>query len=95
MPFHVYILKCSDGSFYTGHTDNLERRLFEHQQKVHGSCYAASRLPVQLVFQEYFPSREEALASEMQIKGWSRKKKQALIDHNWGLISKLAKPSKK
>ena len=95
MAFHVYILKCSDGSFYTGHTDNLERRLFEHQQKVHGSCYTASRLPVKLVFQECFPSREEALASEMQIKGWSRKKKQALIDHNWELISKLAKPPKK
>ena len=63
MAFYVYILKCSDNSFYTGHTDNLERRLFEHQQKVQGSCYTASRLPVQLVFQECFPSREEALAS--------------------------------
>ncbi|WP_283788532.1 GIY-YIG nuclease family protein [Bermanella sp. WJH001] len=95
MAFYVYILKCSDGSFYTGHTDNLDKRIYEHQYKVHGSCYTASRLPIQLVFQESFRTREDALASEMQIKGWGRKKKQALIEQDWDLISKLAKPLKK
>lgn len=74
MAFWVYILRCSDGSYYTGHTDNLEKRISEHQSgRIH--AYTSTRLPVELVFEQDSRTREEALAAEQQIKGWSRKKK--------------------
>ena len=73
--FNVYILKCNDQSFYTGHTDDLDTRLAQHQQAYFNSCYTAKRLPVELVYQAEFNTREEALILERQIKGWSRKKK--------------------
>ncbi|HVP05597.1 MAG TPA: GIY-YIG nuclease family protein [Dehalococcoidia bacterium] len=78
MTFYVYILHCSDGSFYVGHTDNLEARLIAHRRRVFCG-YTAKRLPVRLVYQDTFPTREEAFAAERQIKGWSRAKKLSLI----------------
>jgi putative endonuclease len=90
MSFWVYILKCKDGSYYTGHTDNLEQRISQHQYRYFQTCYTASRLPVELVFSQSFTSREEALISERQIKGWSRKKKEAMILGDWGEVSRLA-----
>ena len=92
--FFVYILRCSDNSFYTGHTDDLEKRLSEHQSS-HCSCYTSSRLPVELVFFCSFGSRDEALDAERQIKGWSRAKKQALIENDFSLIRLLGKRTKK
>ncbi|NVK37403.1 MAG: hypothetical protein HWE18_05730 [Gammaproteobacteria bacterium] len=65
--------------------------MYQHNNRVFGSCYTASRLPVELVFQQTFPTREEALACEVQIKGWSRKKKQAMLNQDWRLVSLLAK----
>src|SRR5215510_8818533 len=89
MIFWVYILRCADGSYYTGHTDNLEKRIAEHQAgEVQG--HTSPRRPVTLVFAQEFPSREEALACERQIKGWSRKKKEALMQGNWAEVSRLA-----
>ena len=91
MAFWAYILKCADGRYYTGHTDNLELRLAQHREG--GFCrFTASRRPVQLVWSEEFPSRVEALQAELQIKKWSQAKKQALIDGNWELVSFFAKP---
>lgn len=90
-PFWVYILKCSDGSYYTGHTDNLEKRINQHASGEIRSCYTATRLPLELVFTQEFVTREEALASERQIKGWSRKKKEAMMRGDWNEVSKLAK----
>ena len=89
-PFWVYILKCSDGSYYTGHTDDLDRRFLEHSQGVHVSCYTFKRRPLELVFSQDFSTREEALSSERQIKGWSRAKKEAMIAGDWGSVSRLA-----
>ena len=90
MSFWVYILLCSDDSYYTGHTDNLETRLAMHKSgEIDG--YTASRMPVKLVFSEEFLTREEALISERRIKGWSRKKKEALIKGDWDEISRLAR----
>ncbi len=83
-------MKCKDGSFYTGHTDDLEKRMREHQEG-YGCSYTSSRLPVSLVYSQNFPTRFEALISERQIKGWSRKKKEALIRDDWEEISRLAK----
>jgi putative endonuclease len=83
MGFWVYILRCADDSYYTGHTDNLEKRLVDHYD---GQCAGSTstRLPVELVFPEEFNTREEALACEHQIKGWSRNKKEALIKRGLG-----------
>ena len=90
MSFWVYILKCADGTFYTGHTENLEKRIAEHQQKLL-NCYTTSRLPVELVFCSEFATRLEALASERQIKGWTRNKKKALINSDWKALVRYSK----
>ncbi len=90
MSFWVYILKCSDGSYYTGHTDALEKRMTEHETGAIPNCYTASRLPVSLVFTQDFAIREEALTFERQIKGWNRKKKEALIKEDWKEVQRLA-----
>jgi putative endonuclease len=91
MSFWVYILRCSDGSYYTGHTDNLDNRITQHHVGTIMSCYTFDKRPLQLVFSQDFQTREEALASERQIKGWSRKKKEAMMQGNWHEVSRLAK----
>jgi predicted GIY-YIG superfamily endonuclease len=91
MAFWVYILKCADGSYYTGHTDNLETRVGEHETGVIAGCYTHTRRPVTLVFSQSCATREEALAAERQIKGWSRAKKEAMIAGNWAEVSRLAR----
>ena len=90
MGFHVYILRCSDASYYIGHTDDLERRVGEHE---HGgvTVYTGKRRPLKFVFSQEFPTREEALAREQQIKGWSRAKKEALIKGNWERLRRLTR----
>ena len=87
--FWVYILHCADGSYYTGHTDDLERRMAQYQA---GECsgYTASRLPVKCLWSQETVTREEALAAERQIKGWSRKKKEAMMCGDWAEVSRLA-----
>lgn len=88
--FWVYILQCADGSYYTGHTDNLGMRLASHQSgEISG--YTSTRLPVKLIFSQPTTTREEALSAERQIKGWSRVKKEAMIRGDWCEVSKLAK----
>ncbi|WP_066827677.1 GIY-YIG nuclease family protein [Sphingomonas mali] len=89
MAFWAYLLKCSDGSYYAGHTDNLEIRIGMHQAG-RGSDYTARRQPVVLVWSQDFGTRIEALSAERQIKGWSRAKKEALIAGDWVLLSQLA-----
>lgn len=89
-PFYVYILKCSDDSYYTGHTDNLERRLFEHQEGLVG-CYTQDKRPVTLVYNDVTKYRSDALAFEQKVKKWSRKKKEALIERDWEKVGLYAK----
>ena len=89
MAFCVYILQCADGMYYTGHTDDMERRLVAHQTGTY-SGYTYSRLPVKLVFVEDCGSRDEAFKKERQIKGWSRAKKEALIAGDWNRLLVLA-----
>jgi len=89
-PFYAYILRCSDGSYYVGHTDNLEKRIAEHQQG--GKCqYTSRRRPVSLAWSQEFPTREEAKAAENQIKKWSRVKKEALLKRDFDQLHKEAK----
>ena len=90
LPFYVYILKCRDRSYYTGHTDDLEKRLSEHRSGI-VDCYTFKRRPVELVYFQEFVTRDEAFDAERRIKGWSRKKKEALIKQDWNLISRLGK----
>ena len=87
--FWVYILRCADDSYYTGHTDNIEARIGLHQS---GECdgYTASRVPVELVWSQECTTRVEALSAERQIKGWNRKKKEALMRGDWAEVSRLA-----
>jgi predicted GIY-YIG superfamily endonuclease len=92
MAFWVYILECADGSYYTGHTENLELRIAQHQQSLTGG-YTSTRLPVNLVFSQSFTTRVEAITSERQIKGWSRAKKAAMIKGDWAEVSRLASGS--
>jgi putative endonuclease len=89
----VYILRCADGSYYTGHTDNLEKRIGEHTTGAIVSCYTFRRRPIALVFTQEFTTREEALSSEQQIKGWGRKKKEAMMRGDWAEVSRLARSS--
>jgi predicted GIY-YIG superfamily endonuclease len=87
--FWVYVLRCVDDSFYAGHTDDLERRIAQHQTgEIAG--YTHTRRPLTLVWQQDFATREEALRAERQIKGWSRAKKEALIRGDWKAIQRLA-----
>jgi putative endonuclease len=91
MQFWVYLLRCADGSYYAGHTEDLEGRLWQHQQ---GICceWTRRRRPVELVWCDSAPTRHEAIAFERRIKGWSRAKKEALIAGDWDRIGWLAKP---
>jgi putative endonuclease len=86
---YMYILECVDGSYYTGSTKDLERRLWQHQQG-EGANYTAKRLPVKLVFCEYYERVVDAFEREKQVQGWNRKKKQALISGDTNLLHKLA-----
>ena len=90
MAFWAYILRCADGSYYTGHTDALEQRIGQHQTgQIPG--YTHDRCPVTLVWSQDFSTRLEALEAERRIKGWSRAKKDALIAGDWGRLSLLAR----
>jgi tRNA/rRNA methyltransferase len=90
MTFWAYVLRCADGSYYTGHTDDLERRVGEHNAgEIAG--YTQKRRPVELMWSQDFSSRLEALTAETQIKNWSRKKKEALFRGDWKAVSEAAR----
>ncbi len=89
MSFWVYMLHCADRSYYVGHTDELEKRVLQHERGELGG-YTSTRRPVRVVFTQEFASREEALAAERQIKGWSRQKKEALVRGDWAEVARVA-----
>ena len=89
----VYVLRCADGSYYTGRTTDLETRLAEHQAG-EGSDWTRHRLPVELVFQQEMSDEDHAFWAEQRIKKWSRGKKEALIAGDWDLLRWLAKKPK-
>ena len=88
---YVYILKCSDNSYYTGVTSNLDKRLVEHHTGIHAESYTFKRRPVSLVFYATFTDINLAIAYEKQIKKWSRAKKEALISNRFEALPNLAK----
>ncbi len=83
MALYLYILKCSDESYYTGVTNNIDKRLKEHQIGINKSCYTYDKRPVQLVFCELFHDNLYCIEWEKKIKGWTRRKKEALIAGNY------------
>ncbi|MHC0442682.1 GIY-YIG nuclease family protein [Flavobacterium sp. 3-210] len=88
--YYVYILKCSDNSYYTGFTNNIERRLNEHNYGLNLECYTFTKRPLELVFYAEFNDVNQAITFEKQVKGWSRKKKEAIIKDKWEDLKKLS-----
>ena len=87
---YTYILLCNDGSYYTGSTKNLEKRLSDHNNGT-GASYTAKRLPVSLLYYEEYGRIAQAFYREKQLQGWSRKKKEALMSGASELLPGLAK----
>ncbi|MFA6186140.1 MAG: GIY-YIG nuclease family protein [Phycisphaerae bacterium] len=88
--WYVYILKCSDGSYYVGHTDSVESRVERHNAG-QAAQWTACRLPVRLVFKEVQPTEQQAMKREIQIKRWSRQKKEALVAGDFLTLKVLSK----
>jgi len=88
---YVYILKCSDNSYYTGVTSNLTQRLFQHETGIYHDCYTANKRPIVLVFYCEFTDINFAIDVEKKIKKWSRAKKEALINEECDKLPNLAK----
>lgn len=89
--FYVYILLCSDKTFYTGFTSNLDKRIQEHNDGKHKNSYTYSRRPLSLEFFAEFSTVQQAISFEKQIKSWSQKKKIALINEEFHRLPNLAK----
>jgi putative endonuclease len=87
---YMYILKCCDGTYYTGSTVNLELRLKQHQNG-EGAIYTRNRLPLELVYFEEYGRIDEAFYREKQVQNWSRKKKEAFIEGRLEELPLLAK----
>ena len=88
--YYVYILLCKDNSYYTGITNNIEKRILEHNHSTNKTSYTYSRRPVRIVYQEIFQNPNEAILWEKRIKGWSRKKKEALINGDFEELKRLS-----
>ena len=82
MEYHTYILECADKTLYVGCTNNLEKRLSQHNNSKYGAHYTKIRRPVKLMYSEKFKVLKEARHREREIKAWRREKKLRLIDNN-------------
>ena len=89
----MYILRCSDGSYYTGSTDkDVEARVWEHNHDdVLSARFTRERRPVTLVYAEVHDRVDTAFAREKQVQGWSRAKKEALIEDRWEDLPELSR----
>ena len=90
MSWFIYILRCNDGSYYVGHTEDVQARVQRHQDG-RGAAWTAARRPVSLVFEEEHLSEVSAVARERQIKRWSRQKKEALLSGKLGALRTLSR----
>lgn len=89
--YYIYILQCSDSSYYVGVTNDVEKRYYEHQEGLIEGCYTHNKGPLKLVHVEEFTNVFEAIAREKQIKGWTRRKKKALIAGNHEELTELSR----
>ena len=90
MQYFTYIVQCSDGSYYTGFTDDLDVRIEQHNEGYYPNSYTSKRRPVKLVYYHRFYDAHSAKQFERQIKGWRRKKKEALIQGKWDKLPELS-----
>ena len=88
--YFVYIIQCSDGYYYTGVTNDIDRRILEHNEGLNPTCYTYKRRPVVLKFFEQYIEVAQAIQREKQFKGWSRAKKEALFSQDFNLLKVLA-----
>ena len=88
--YYVYMLRCIDGTFYTGITNDIERRYTEHCSGQNPTCFTHSRRPLRLVYTGEFEQPDEAIAFEKRLKGWSHKKKRAFAERDWALLNRFA-----
>lgn len=91
--YYVYVIECKDGSYYIGITNDIDRRLLEHNTGLDTRCYTYERRPVELKYLEHYIDVNQAISREKQLKGWSRKKKQALFREDWNELKRLSKSS--
>ena len=89
--YFVYIVECSDGLYYTGVTNDVDHRVSEHNEGIDPKSFTFKRRPVKLRYWLRFSDIHQAIAWEKQLKGWGRKKKEALFNEDWDEISRLAK----
>ncbi len=89
--YYVYIVECSDNSYYTGVTNNLDLRIGQHNEGYDKTSYTFKRRPVVLRYSQQFHDILQAIAFEKQVKGWSRKKKEALFNEEWNELIRLSK----
>ncbi len=92
--YAVYILLCSDDSYYTGLSNDLYKRIMQHETGLFPECYTFKRRPIKLVWQTRVEASKEATILEKQIKGWSRKKKEALINDDFDELKRLSNHKK-
>ncbi|WP_456437180.1 GIY-YIG nuclease family protein [Psychroserpens sp.] len=88
--YYVYIIECSDNSYYTGITNNIHKRFIEHNNGKHKDCYTFKRIPLKLKFQEIFSDVLQAIYFEKKIKGWTRAKKETLIKGEFDRLQYLS-----
>ena len=88
--YYVYILRCSDNSLYVGISNDLDRRLNEHNDGQLPNAYTYSRRPVTMVFYQEFTEPTQAIYFEKKLKGWSKQKKEALIKGDFDMVQTLA-----
>lgn len=89
--YYVYVIRCFDGSFYVGVTNDVERRFWEHEQGFDSTCYTCKRRPLRLVHVAQFQWIHEAISYEKKLKTWSHRKKRALCDGAWNDIARYAR----
>lgn len=90
MGFWLYILRCDDGSYYVGHTGDLDERIAQHHEGALASCYTRLKRPLELKFASQFPTREQALEAQRRVKRWTRAEKEALIAQDVEALGRLA-----
>jgi putative endonuclease len=91
--YYVYIVECWDGSYYIGMTNDLNKRMWQHNTGHDPGCYTYDKRPVELKYFQHYTDVNQAIFREKQLKGWSRKKKQALFRENWDELKRLSKSS--
>ena len=89
--YYVYMLRCLDGSLYTGFTSDIEKRFAQHCFGEYVGCYTYTRRPLVLVYVDEFQTPEEGIAFEKRLKSWTHNKKRAFAERDWPLLKFFAK----